>query len=75
MKALDIIKADKPVLLNLHRSLIPSKLYDIKKPFQMFMTGVLCTVCGAHVYFPSIAHTVKSTVRRIFISEHLYGCF
>ena len=25
--------------------------YYTKKPFKMFMTGVLCTVCGAQVYF------------------------
>ena len=25
--------------------------YYIKKPFKMFVTGVLCTVCGVQVYF------------------------
>ena len=55
MKAFDIIKADKSVLLNLHCSFIRSKMYYIKKKhFKMFMKGVLCTVCGAHVYFPSM---------------------
>ena len=27
------------------------KYYIIKKPFKIFMTGVLCTVYGAQVYF------------------------
>ena len=33
----------------------------IKKPFKMFMTGVLCTVCGAQVYFSQFYYNISVT--------------
>ena len=39
-----------------------------KQPLKMFMTGVLCTVCGAQVYFSwklsqNVTNQTKSTVK------------